>query len=112
ALAVAKRRQVDDKDIDPVPEILAKRPCAHHRPEVTMRGGDNTHVDAQGTRAANALEHAVLEHTQQANLRRQRKLADLVEEQGSAVRSLEPTATLRRRAGETAALVAKQLGVN
>ena len=38
-----------------------------------------------------ALELALLEHAQQLGLQRQRQLAHLVEEQGGAVRDLEPS---------------------
>ena len=46
---------------------------------------------------ADALERAVLQHAQQPHLRRERQLADLVEEQRAAVGALEPTLARARR---------------
>ena len=62
-------------------------------------------------RAADARDLPLLEHAQQLHLRRQRHVADLVEEQRARVRELEaPDATLGR-AGERALLVAEQLAL-
>ena len=62
--------------------------------------------------AADALERAVLEHAQQPHLRVGRQLADLVEEERSAVGALEPALPLADRAGEAAALVTEELGID
>ena len=58
---------------------------------------------------AHALDLALLERAEELGLRRERQLADLVEEERSAVRALEPALPLRRSAGEVAALVTEQL---
>ena len=88
--ALAQRRQVDREDRDPVPEVLAEAALGDHRVQVAMRGGDDAHVDVERLAAADALEAAVLQDAQQPHLRRQRQLADLVEEQRAAVGALEP----------------------
>ncbi len=77
-----------------------------------MRCGHDAHVDRRGTLAAHALECAVLQNTQQADLRRWRQLAAFVEEQGAAVGPLEPAFAVADRAGEAAALVAKELRIH
>jgi hypothetical protein len=59
--------------------------------------------------AADAIELAVGEHAQEPGLQVERHVADLVEEERSAVGLLEATAACRLRAGEGAALVAEQL---
>ena len=58
--------------------------------------------------AADALELAVLEHAQQLRLQVDVELADLVEEDGAAVRLLEAAVMLSDGAGERALLVAEQ----
>ena len=51
-------------------------------------------------------------HAQQPGLRLDRHIADLVEEQCSALRLLEPSDTARRRAGEGAFFVAEQFALD
>ena len=69
------------------------------------------HVDLERRRAADPLELALLEDAQQLRLDRERQLADLVEEQRAAVGPLEAARPLAVGAGEGAALVAEQLGL-
>ena len=76
-----------------------------------MRGGDDAHVGLDRLVAADAVELAVGQHAQQPRLQVRRHVADLVEEQRAAVGLLEAAAPLRLRAGEGAALVAEQLGL-
>ena len=60
-----------------------------HRVQVAAGGGDHAHVDLDDLVAAQGLQLLLLQHTQQLGLQRQRHVADLVEEQGAAVRELE-----------------------
>ena len=55
-----------------------------------MRGRDDADVDVDRALAADADDLAVLHDAQQPHLRRERELADLVEEQRAAVGLLEP----------------------
>ena len=52
--------------------------------EIAVRSRDEAHVDGR-LHAAEAQGLAVLEHAQELGLRRERDLADLVEEDGAAV---------------------------
>ncbi len=76
-----------------------------------MRGADDARVDRDRLAAADPLDHALLEEAQQLDLQRQRNVADLVEEQGAALRHLDLADVRLDRAGEGAALVAEQLGL-
>ena len=67
--------------------------------------------ERKGRVAADAVELAVLEHAQQLHLRGGRHVADLVEEQRAAVGLLEAAGALAIGAGEGAALVTEQLGL-
>ncbi len=60
---------------------------------------------------ADAADLALLEHAQEPELHRRRHLADLVEEDRAAVRLLEEALALAGGAGEGAARVAEQLGL-
>ena len=65
-------------------------------------------VDADRACAADALELALLQHSQQLALQRVGKLAHFVEEDRSSVGELEPAFLLRHGASERAALVPEQ----
>ena len=84
-------------------------PCAHHRLEIAVGGGDDAHVDFDGAVAAQLGELAVLQHVQDLGLQRLRHLADFVEHDRAVLGELELADARRRRAGEGAALVAEQL---
>ena len=43
--AIAERRHVNRKDIQPVVEVVAERAFGDELLEIAMRGGDDTHVD-------------------------------------------------------------------
>ena len=58
--------------------------------------------------AADAFVGALLNHAEQLRLERQRQLADLVEEQGSAIRQCEGSMALRYRASECAPFMAEE----
>ena len=108
---LAQRRQVHGDDVQPIVEILAERPLLHHLRQVGVGRGDDADVDLDGARVADALELALLQHAQQLHLQRHRHRPHLVEEQRAAVGLLEPALPHRHRAGERAADVAEQLGI-
>jgi len=60
--------------------------------------------------AADAVVVAIREHAQQPRLQLGGHVADFVEKEGAALGLLETTLSLRRRAGEGAALVAEEFG--
>ena len=76
-----------------------------------MRRGDDAHVAAHRHVAADALEHALLQHAQQLHLHGRAHVADLVEEQRAAFGDLEAALARRDGAGERALLVAEQLAL-
>ena len=109
--ALAERGQVDREDVKPIEEILPERAGRRLGLEVGVRRRDHAHVHAPRGRLADAPQLAFLDHAQQPELHRRRHLADLVQEDRAAVRLLEQPAAVRRRAGERAARVAEELGL-
>ena len=81
------------------------------RREVAVGGGDHAHVHLDRVRVADALELALLQHAQQLHLQRRAHRADFVEEQRALVRLLEASLPVADGAGERAAHVAEQLGL-
>src|SRR6185295_16080855 len=95
---------------DSIVEIVAERAARHRFLQVLVRRADDAYVDRNLRAAADALERALLQETQQLGLQRQRHVADLVEEQRTAVRDLDLAGRLLDRARERALLEAEQLG--
>jgi hypothetical protein len=80
--ALAKRWHRDRKHVQPIEEIAAERAGLDRRLQVAVRGGDDAHVDAHRCAPSDALELALLQDTEQCDLRLHRQLADFVEEEG------------------------------
>ena len=109
--ALAQRRHLQRKYIQPVEEVLAKTPAEYGRLQIAMGRGNDAHVTADGAVAADALEAPFLQHTQQFHLHLQAHVADLVEKQGAALRELEAADPRRQRAGEGTLFMAEQLAL-
>src|SRR5690606_31477497 len=85
--AVPQRRQHDADDGEPVVEILSKAAAAHLLLEVPVRRRDDAHVHALVVVPTDHLHRAALDGAQQLWLQVEGQLADLVEEDGAAVRT-------------------------
>src|SRR5205814_5404514 len=105
-LDTSSQRRHDESDLrQPKIEVLAKAVGLHLQPQVAVARGDDANIDRDDVLAADARELALLEHAQHLGLEYERELADLVDEEGSAVGSLECTLMPSVRSGERAALV-------
>src|SRR5258708_37892464 len=74
-----------------------------------MSGADDAHIAMNGGGAAKTLKLSFLHNAKKLGLQLQRKIADFVQEQGSAISPLEPSNIARYRAGKGATLVTEQL---
>ena len=108
---VAQRRDPDRDDVEPVVEVLAELAGLHRRLEVAVRRGDHPRVHRDRLVRADAPDRPLLQRAQQARLEPGPDVADLVEEERAARRLLEEAAARGLRAGERAARVAEQLGL-
>jgi hypothetical protein len=111
-LACAQRRQHQRQHRDAKVQILAEGRGVDHPAQVAVRGRDQTHVDRPVLAFAQALDGARFQHAQQLRLKRERQLADLVEEDRAAVRRLERPGARRHRARERAARMPEQLALD
>jgi len=107
--ARAQRRHLDRDDVQPVVEIAAKTAVRDFRFEALVRRGDHAHVDADGLLAADFLERLLLQHAQHLGLRAQTHVADLVEEERSAVGQLEFSFSLINGACERSLSMSEEL---
>src|SRR5258706_3926015 len=108
---LAQRRQAKADQVEPVEEVLAEEALLQARLEFLVRGRNHAHVRRERRVAADAIELAVGQHTQQARLQVRRHVADLVEEERAALGLLEAAPAHRLRTGEGAALVAEELAL-
>ena len=112
AAALAERRKIDDDGVEAVEQVAAELAARRTLLDRGIGGGDDLDVDRPVARAADGADHAVLERLQELCLLEQRQLADFVEEQRAAVGRLEQADLLLARAGEGAALMAEELGLD
>ena len=110
-LAVAQGRNLDDDLGQSIVKVFAEVAGLDLRLEITVRGADDAHIHRDFLATADALDLALLEETQQLGLQRHRQVADLVEEQGAAVRGFDLAECLLHGTGESPLLVAEQLAL-
>ena len=97
------------QDIQPVVEIFAKPAILDCLLQVDMGGGKNPDIDGDRPTAPDALDVLFLKKAQQIRLQLQRQIADFIQQQRSAVGSLDSPHLALMGPGEGALLVAEQL---
>src|SRR3990172_2962612 len=77
--------------LETVEKILSKLSRFHHLSEVSVRRRDDTHVHLSAAPSTHPMDPFFLQELEELRLRNQRKLADLVEKDRSAMGQLEQT---------------------
>src|SRR5690606_11255993 len=94
-------------------EVLAEAAGGDLGREVAIGRGDQAAGEAPRRRVAEPLEDARLQHAQQLDLQGRVDLGDLVEEDRAVRRArLEEARAVLERAGERAAAMAEELGLD
>ena len=106
---LAERRYGQRDHGEPVVEVGAEAALFHLALQVAVRRRHDADVDLDRLLASHAADAPVLEDSQELHLEVQRHLADLVEEDGAAVRELEVPAAGANRPGEGSFLVSEEL---
>ena len=109
---LAQRRHHHAHHREPVVQILAKSARGDLGAQVAVGRRDHAHRRARVRRAAHRPHRLLVQRAQQLRLHAGRQLADLVEEQRAAVGLLEGARAIGHRAGERAAHVPEQLGLD
>src|SRR5437016_7327285 len=86
---LAKGREIDRKDVQPVVQVGAEPFLFHELLERAVGCGDDPDIAAYGLRAADALELPFLQYAKELRLEVERQVADLVQEERALVRELE-----------------------
>src|SRR5207245_10673487 len=110
--ALAQRRHDEYDHGEAKIEIAAESLAGRLALEIAVRGGDDAHVHLALAHTADAPDRALLDGPQQFALHGEIDVADLVEEQKSALGRLDQTGLRFLGIRERAALVAEQLGLH
>ena len=101
-------RQLDLDGIETEEEILPEQALVGEPIRRQVGRGDDPDVDRHRLVGADGNHLALLERGQQFGLEVERQIADLIEEQGAAVRRLQPADAIAARIGEGALHMAEQ----
>ena len=108
---LAERRQHDRDHVDAVEEVVAELALPDELRGVAVGRGHETDVHVDELGPADATDLPLLKRPEELGLERLGQLADLVEEERAPVRDLDHPRLGPVRAGERAALVTEQLGL-
>ena len=109
--ALPQRRKLDRDHVDAVEEVLAECAFLNRVVEIAIRCGDHADLDLRLDVRSDFANDTVLQHAKQLDLHRQGGFADLIEEDRAAIGFGEQTTLLPDRAGERAAFVTEQFGL-
>jgi len=107
--SLAQRRESDLKTIDSIQQIRPEHAVVDHRIEITVRGGNDTHVDFDFSHTTDAEESSRLDRAQQFCLQLRGQLCNFIKKQRSTVSQLDQTELSTFRAGKRTRFVTKQL---
>src|ERR1700757_694575 len=99
-------------DIQPVVQILAKRAFFDALAQVAMRGRHDANIDLDDAAASKRLHFTILQHLEKLCLEADIHVADLVEQDGSALGKLELAGLVDGGSGEGALLVSEELALD
>src|SRR5712692_1749686 len=106
--ALAERRNCERKNVEPEKKIFAEATCRHRSGKIDVGEGDKARFDAQGFRAAEAFEPALLQNAEELALRCRRERGDFIENDAAVAAELEAAELALDRAGKGAAFVAEE----
>lgn len=86
SLPLPERGHEQGDHVQPEEQVFTERPLRHQFTEVPVAGGDDADVHAVVDLPADAPDNALLQDTQQLDLKRHGHFGYLVEEEGTRVR--------------------------
>src|SRR5262249_13854584 len=110
-LALAQRRQIDDRHVQTIEQVLSELSLFHEFDQVRLAGGDDAEVDRYRIVGAQPFNLLLLQDPQELDLHRRRHAFDFVEKEGATMRVLDFANSAARRLREGARLVAEHLAL-
>src|ERR1035438_1452954 len=104
-----QRRHVERYDIETIIEVRPKSSRAGCLLQITIRRGDQSDVEFDGTRTAYSFEFPLLQNPQELGLHGDSQLPDLVQKNCAAFGDLKLSFLLRNRTGKSPSFVSEQL---
>src|SRR5215831_1326117 len=111
-LALTQGRHEKRHDIEPVEEVLAEVSLGDLLFEVFVGGGDEADVNANGLRPPDWREHLIVECAEHLGLSFETHVADLVEEERTAIGTFQGSALFRRATRLRAVPIAEEFGLD
>ena len=106
--SLTQRRQAQANHIQAVEQVLTEHAIFDAFFQVLVSGGDHAHIGLDGAVTAHAVIVAIAQHPQQTGLQVKRHVANFIQKERAALGLFKASTTCGLRAGEGAALVAKQ----
>ena len=110
--AIAQGRHLDFDYRDAEIKVFAEGAFADHLLQIAVGGAEHSNIDGMRNVRTQALDRPLLQHAQQLGLQREGQVADLIDEDRAVVRFFKSSAAALVCAGECAAFVAEQFGVD
>ncbi|MFO0618391.1 MAG: hypothetical protein U0414_37705 [Polyangiaceae bacterium] len=107
--AIAERGDGERHDREAVVQIESKCPCVDLAPQISVGRCDDAEIDFDLTAASDTTEPPALKRAEQIGLELGGQLADLIEEQGTAMGELKGAALGSVRTGKRSLFVAEEL---
>ena len=98
-------------NVEPEKQIVAEISAGDGGVKILVSRGDHANVDLDWLVAADALEFALLQHSQQLRLQPRRELANFIKKNCAAIGKLQTAFALIERARERALLVVEQFAL-
>src|ERR1051325_278848 len=107
--ALAQRRDAQAYDVEAIVEVFTKTPLCDHLFKVSVGGGDDAHVNLDGTLLAEGPNLALLQKPEQLRRTVQRRVADLVQKERAAFGRADDAGRIIDRARKRATAIAEQV---
>ena len=108
---LTQRWRLNWKYIKTVVQVFTELVFSYHLFEVLVGSSDHTHIGIDDLIRAHTVKLALLQHTQQLNLHLERHIANLIEEEGTALGHFKTAFTGSKSTGKSTLFVTKELGL-
>src|SRR6267142_7242401 len=109
---LAQRRYGNGKNIQPIPKVFAKQSLLDVVVEISISGRNNSHINFDRARTAQAFEFALLNDAEQLHLYVSRQLANFIQKKCCAMRQFKAANLASISSSERAPFMPKQFALD